>query len=91
MDQLTHGYRANFNFKIAGPLNIAAHAHDSRAGIILSSKSRVVCAAHGDDVFYVAEGLDVVHDRRAHVETEHCWEIRRFDAWISALAFERFD
>ena len=39
----------------------------------------------------MAESFDVVHDRRAHIQTEHRWEIRRFDAWISALAFERFD
>ena len=91
MDQLAHRYRANFNFKIAGPLNVTTNAYDSCAGIILSPKSRVVCAAHGDDVFYVAERLDIVYNRRAHVETEHCWEIWRLDARISALAFERFD
>ena len=32
---------------------------------------RVFRAAHRDDVFHVAKRFDVVHDRRAHVETEH--------------------
>ena len=52
---------------------------------------RVFRAAHRDDVLHVAERFDVVHDRRAHVETEHRREIRRLDPRIGALAFERFD
>ena len=52
---------------------------------------RIFRAAHRDDVLHVAKRLDVVHDRRAHVETEHRRKIRRLDARIGALAFERFD
>ena len=52
---------------------------------------RVFRAAHRDDVLHVAERLDVVHDRRAHVEPEHGRKIGRLDPRISALAFERFD
>src|SRR6266404_6208033 len=91
MDQLTHRDRADFNFKITGPLNVATNAYNSRASIILSPKSRVVCAAHRDNVLHVAKGLDVVHDRRAHVETEHRREVGRLDPRIRALAFERFN
>jgi hypothetical protein len=48
-------------------------------------------AAHLEDVLHVAEGLDVVDDGRAHVEAERGGEIRRLDARIGALAFERLD
>ncbi len=51
----------------------------------------VFVAAHADDVFHMAERLDVVDDGRAHVEAERGGEIRRLDARIRALAFERFD
>ncbi len=42
-------------------------------------------------MFHVAKRLDVVHDCRAHVETEHGWEIRWFDPGITPFAFERLD
>ena len=83
--------RADFDFEIAGPLHIAAHADDAGAGVVRRAEPRVFRAAHRDDVLHVAERLDVVHDRRAHVEAEHGREIGRLDARIGALAFERFD
>jgi len=48
-------------------------------------------AAHGDDVFHIAERLDVIDDGRAHPQTKDGRKIRRLDARIRALAFERFD
>src|SRR4029077_15551253 len=39
----------------------------------------------------MAKRLDIVHDRWAHVETEHRREIRRLVPRINALAFERFN
>ena len=42
-------------------------------------------------MFHGTERFDVIDDRRAHVKTEHCWEVRWFNARIPALAFERFD
>jgi len=44
-----------------------------------------------DDVLHVAERLDVVDDRRAHVEAEGGGEVGRLDAWVGTLAFERLD
>ncbi len=37
------------------------------------------------------QGFDVVHDGRAHIKAQDRWEIRRLDARIGALAFQRFD
>ncbi len=39
----------------------------------------------------MTQRLHVVHDSRAHIETEHCRKIRGFDAWIRPLAFQRLD
>src|SRR6266404_6941425 len=39
----------------------------------------------------MAKRLDIVHDRWAHIETEHRREIRRLNPRITALAFERFN
>ena len=47
--------------------------------------------AHRDDVFDRAERFNVVDDGRALVKAEHGRKIRRLDARIRALAFERFD
>ena len=91
VNQLAHCDRADFDFEIAGPLHVAAHANYARAGIIRPAKPRVRAAAHRDDVLHVTERLNVVHDRRAHVEAEDRGKIRRLDPRIGALAFERFD
>src|SRR5205807_10263508 len=91
VDQLAHGDLANFNFKITGALDVAAHANDSRPGVIWSAELRVFRAAHGDDMFHRAKSFDVVDDCRTHVEPEHGREIRRLDSRICALALERFD
>ena len=91
VNELTHRDRAHFDLEITGPLHVAAHTNDPGAGVVRPAEAGVTAAAHFDDVLHVAEGLDVVHDCRAHVEAEHRREIRRLDSWISALAFERFD
>src|SRR5712672_1424049 len=72
-------------------LHAATHAQDARAGVVRLAQFGVFRATHADDVLHVAERLDVVHDDRALVETEDGGEIRRLDAGIGALAFERFD
>ena len=91
VDQLAHRDRADFNFEITGPLHVAADANDARAGVVRAAEPGIFRAAHRDDVLHVAERLDVVHDRRAHVEAEHGGKIGRLDPRIGALAFERFD
>src|SRR5690606_12252328 len=51
----------------------------------------VLLRAHAQDGDDVAEGLDVVDDRRAIVEAEHGREEGRLDARVRALALERLD
>src|SRR6266542_3277204 len=91
VNQLSYGHRADFDFEIARPLHVAADADNSGAGIVWAAESGIVYATHGNDVFYVAKRLDVVHDGRAHVETEHSWEIGWLDPRITPFAFERLD
>ncbi len=91
VDQLAHRYRADFNLEITWTLHVTAHANDARAGVVRPAELRVFRAAHGDDVFHGAKGLDVVHDGRAHVEPEHGGKIRWLDPRIGALALEGFD
>src|SRR5205814_1690652 len=91
VNQLAHRDGADFDFEIAGPLHVAAYTNDTRAGIIRPAEARVRPATHRDNVFHVAERLHVVHDRRAHVEAKDRGKIRRLDARIGPLAFERFD
>jgi hypothetical protein len=91
VDQLAKRHLADFDLVVAGAFHLAAQTHDARAGVVRRAELRVFCAAHRDDVLHVAKRLDVVDDRRAHVEPEHGREIRRLDARIRTLAFERFD
>ena len=91
VNYLSYGHRADFDFEIARPLHVAADADNSGAGIVRAAEFRILCAAHGDNVFHVAKRLHVVHDCRAHVETEDGWKIRWFDPGITSFAFERLD
>ena len=70
---------------------MAGDAQDARARVARGADLRVGLAAHVDNVPNVAEGLDVVDDRRALVEAEDRGEIRGLDAGIGALALERLD
>src|ERR1035441_2638627 len=89
--QFAQSRLAYFNLVIAGVLALAAQADDACAGIVRRAKFRKARAAHRDDVFYVAQRLDVVDDGRAHPQSQHGWKIRRLDARIGPLAFKRFD
>ena len=91
VDEFADRGLADFDLVIAGALHLAAEADDARAGVVRRAELGEFRAAHRDDVLHVAERLDVVDDGRAHVEPEHGREIRRLDARIGPLAFERFD
>ena len=91
IDQLSHRYRADFDLKVTGTDYVAANANNPGAGIAGPAKSRILRAAHRNDMLHVTERFDVVHDGRTHVEAQRCGEVRRFDPRIRALAFERFD
>src|SRR5205807_10528534 len=91
VDQLPRCHFADFDFEIAGAFHAPAYTNDARAGIVRPTELRVFRSAHGDDVFHRAQRLDVVHDCRTHVESEHGRKVRRLDPWISTFAFERFD
>src|SRR5262245_38579376 len=68
-----------------------ADANDARAGVVGSPKLGVFTRPHRHDVLYRAQSLHVVYDGRAHVETQHCREVRRLDPRIGSLSFERLD
>ena len=91
IDEFADGGLADFDFVIAGLLDVAAEADDAGAGVVGRAELGEFRAAHGDDVLHVAERLDVVDDGRAHVEAEHRREIGRLDARIRPLAFQRLD
>ena len=91
IEQLTHGELADLDFEIAGIFHIARHTKNASAGVAGHAELGVLVTAHADDVFHMAERLNIVDDRRAHVETERGREIRRLDARVRTLAFEGFD
>src|SRR5678815_4787946 len=91
VDYLTHRHRPDLDLEISGPNDVTAHADDAGAGIVRPSDAGILRAAHGDDMLHVAKRFDVIHNRRAHVETEHSRKIGRLDPRIGALAFKRFD
>ena len=91
IDQLAERDLADFDFVIAGLLDVAAQAHDARAGVVRRAELGVFRRAHLHDVLHMAERLDVVDDGRAHPEAENRREIRRLDARIRTLAFQRFN
>ena len=91
VDDLTHGDFADLDFVVAGLLHVATDAEDPGSGVVRRAQFGILRATHLDDVLHMAEGLDIIHDGRAHVETECSGEIRRLDARIRALAFQRFD
>ena len=72
-------------------LHVAAHANDAGASIVRPAELRVFRAARRDDMLHVAESLNVVDDRRAHVEPEHRRKIGRLDPRVGTFAFKRFD
>src|SRR5205085_7663310 len=91
IDQLSHRYSAYFDLKVTWADYVAADANNPGAGIAGAAQSRILRAAHRDDMLHVTERLNVIHDGRTHVEAQCCGEVRWFDPRIGALAFERFD
>src|ERR1019366_7250512 len=88
VDEFADGDLADLDLVIAGFSYEAADADDVGAGVVRCAELGVLRAAHGDDVLHRAERLDVVDDRRAQVEAEHCGEIGRLDPGIRALPFQ---
>src|SRR5258708_11233068 len=91
IEQLAHRDFADLVFVVARLLHMTGNTENARAGVVGRPDLRVRFATHIDDVLYVTQGLDVVHNRRALIETEYCRKIRRLDSRIRTLAFERFD
>src|ERR1035437_5949375 len=91
VDEFANRRLTDFDFVVAGAFYMAAQADDARAGVVRRAELGKFRAAHRDDVLHVAERLDVVDDGRAHPQAEHRRKIRRLDARIRPLAFERFD
>src|SRR4029077_2188801 len=75
----------------ARPLYIAAHANDTRAGVVRATEPCVLGAAHRDDVLHVTKRLDIVDNCRTHIEAEDGRKKRGLDPGIGALAFKRLD
>src|ERR1019366_9165680 len=91
VDEFANRRLTDFDFVVAWAFYMAAQADDARAGVVRRAELGKFHAAHRDDVLHVAKRLDVVDDGRAHPQAEHRRKIRRFDARIRPLAFERFD
>src|SRR5206468_1139363 len=73
------------------PPGITAFTQNASTRVIRPAKARILRSAHGNNVSNVAERLDIIDDRRAHVEAEHCWKVRWLNPRITPLALQRFD
>ena len=91
VDELAHGDLSASEFVVAGILHVAAHAKRARAAVTGGAELGEFRRAQVDDMFDVAEGLDVVDDGRAIVESEDGGEKRRLDPRVGTFAFERFE
>src|SRR5205085_7409991 len=91
VNELTHGYGTELDFKVPWTHHISAYTNDPGAGIVRPAELGVVRASHGNNVLHVAQSLDVVDDCRRHVEPEHSREVGRLNPGIGPLPFERFD
>src|SRR5207249_2488582 len=89
-DQFANGDFADLNFVITGLSHVTAQADNARASIVRRAEPGEFGPAHLHDVFHGAQRLDVVDDGGTHIKPEHRREIRRLDARIWALPFERF-
>src|SRR5262245_48968974 len=89
VDQVTkrHIHRG---FVRARTRDMPADAKQFRTAILLRSNLREPLWTVLDDQRHVTERLDVVDSGRTAPQPFHCWK-RRLDAWLRALAFERFD
>src|SRR5690606_33825146 len=88
VDHFAHGQLADLDLEIPRILHVSGDTENPGAGMPCHSELRILIPTHADDVFHMAKRLDVVDDRRAHVETQRGREIRRLDPWIWALAFQ---
>src|SRR5690606_6746840 len=90
-EQLAHGDFPGLKLVVTGPLHVAGDAEDTGAGVAGRADLRILLATDGGDGLHMAEGLHVVDDGRALVEAEDRGKVRRLDARVGALAFERLD
>src|SRR5205814_10438819 len=91
VNQLSYRNGADFNFKVAWTLHVAADAENSRPCVVRPAEPRILCAANAHDMFNVTECLHVVDDGLTHIKTQHRRKIRRLDSRITAFPLERFD
>src|SRR3954470_13152199 len=90
-NEFADGCLADFDLVVAWLFNLAAQADDAGACVIGHAELRIFGSSHADDVPNGGERLDVIDDRRAHVEAQDRREIRRLDLRIGGLAFQGFD
>lgn len=90
-EQFPESDRACRKFIGAGFLHVAAHAHHAGAAIARGAHFGVFVGTEAEDVFYMADGFDVVDNGRSHVEAEDGREVGGLDAGIGAFAFEGFE
>src|SRR5204862_1359252 len=74
----------------AGPLDAAGEAEEPRSGRLLGADRGERRSALDDDVEYVQEALDVVHDRRLGEEPGVDRE-RRLRARLASVALDRVE
>lgn len=91
VNELAEGEGADLEFVVSGFVDVAGDTQDAGACVVGLAEFGVFGTAHANDVFDVAEGLDVVDDGGRHVEAEDGGEVGRLDAGVWALAFEGFD
>ena len=91
VDEFAESQTTDCNLKVAWFLDVPTDAKDAGAGVVWFTDFGVFLAPHSDDVLHVAEGLHVVHNSRALVQTEDGREIGGLDSWVGALALERLD
>ena len=73
---------------VAGTLDMPAQAIDARPLALLRAILRIGRRAKPHDRRQAGDGLQVIDDRRAAIETDDRRE-RRLEAWIAALALQR--
>src|SRR5262249_23730122 len=87
INQFAESNAADLELVVALFLNVSAHAQEPGSCIIRFADFCVFGPAHPYDMLYVAEGLDIVDDRRAHVQAQDSGKVGGLDARIRPLAF----
>ena len=91
VQQFTIGDGAGDNLIHAGALYVAAHADDSGAGAALCALCGIGLSAHHHNLAYLAEGLHVVNNGGATIQTNGCGEVGGLNARVRAHAFNGVD